>query len=302
MGHVHLSQKFLDLLNGDLSGIQQDRRDRVSQQMRRDTCVDAGGASAVGDDRLHRTDRIARVPIALEEIAVLSLPQMCAKFLSQRWQNRDVAVRLSFGVGDVDLWRVAIQAQVLDAKVNQLSHPRARLEQHLDHQAVRAVMLVGGLHEAFNFASIQPVDRSVPRARRLERQPATNPLHDVCGLIVSQMMLAPEPECLVDDFSQALRGLRLCSLTTRLGTLCPLLNRHEGLPKAEFCAVSTIDAVGIVPGSSMGGRPNLHAPHQQGDASPGVTSLTEAFGGMWIIRAQSLAYLSGRPGTFPATM
>jgi hypothetical protein len=189
--------------------------------MRRDAFVDAGGAGAVGDNGLHRPDRIARVPIALEEIAVLSLLQMGAKFLSQRWQNWDVAVRLSFGMGDVDLWRVAIQAQVLDTKVNQLSHPRARLKQHLDHQAVRAVMLVDGLNEAFNFASIQPLDRSIPRARGLERQPATNPLHDVFGLIVSQMMFAPEPECLVDDFSQAFRGPRLCSLTTWLGAFFP---------------------------------------------------------------------------------
>jgi hypothetical protein len=224
------------------------------------------------------------VPIALEEIAVLSLLQMSAKFLSQRWQNWDVAVRLSFGMGDVDLRRVAIQAQVLDTKVNQLSYPCARLKQHLDHQAVRAVMLVGGLNEAFNFASIQPLDRSIPRARRLERQPATNPLHDVFGLIVSQMMFTPEPECLVDDVSQAFRGPRLCSLTTRLGAFCPLLSRHEGLPKAEFCAVSTIDAVGTVLGIGLGGQQNLHAPHQQGDTSPCVTSLTEVFGGMRLIR------------------
>jgi hypothetical protein len=183
-GQVHVSEKFLDLIDGDLSRIQQDRRDRVSQQMRRDAFIDAGRAGAVGDDRLHRPDRIARVPIALEEIAVLSLPEMRAKFLSQRWQNRDVAVRLSFAVGDVDLRRVAIQAQVRDPKVNQLSHPRACLKQHLDHQAVRAVMLVGGVNEAFHFASIQPLDCAIPRARRFEHQPATHPFHDVFGLVV----------------------------------------------------------------------------------------------------------------------
>jgi hypothetical protein len=61
------------------------------------------------------------VPIALEEIAVLSLLQMGAKFLSQRWQNRDIAVCLSFGVGDVDLRRVAIQAQVFGLNIAKLS-------------------------------------------------------------------------------------------------------------------------------------------------------------------------------------
>ena len=50
------------------------------------------------------------------------------------------------------------------------------------------------------------------------------------------------------------------------------------------CAVSTIDAVSTVPGISLGGQQNLHAPQQEGDASPGVTSLTEVFGGMWLIR------------------
>jgi hypothetical protein len=84
-------------------------------------------------------------------------------------------------------------------------------------------------------------------------------------------MFAPEPECLVDDFSQVFRGLRLCSLTTRLGAFYPLLSCHEDLPRAEFRAVSTIDAVGTVPGIGLGGQQNLHAPHQQGDTSPCVT-------------------------------
>jgi hypothetical protein len=151
-------------------------------------------------------------------------------------------------------------------------------DRRLDHQAVRAVILVGGVNEAFHFASIQPLDCEIPRARRFERQPATNPFHDVFGLVVSQMMFAPEPECLVDDLSQVFRGLHLCLLTTQLGAFSPLLSRHEDLPRAECCAVSTIDAVGTVPGIGLGGQHNLPASHQQGDTSPGVTSLTEVFG------------------------
>jgi len=52
------------------------------------------------------------------------LLQMCAKFLGQCWQTRDEAIRPSLGMGGVDLRRVAIQVQILDAKVKQLSHPR----------------------------------------------------------------------------------------------------------------------------------------------------------------------------------
>jgi hypothetical protein len=51
-----------------------------------------------------------------------------------------------------------------------------------------------------------------------------------------------------------------------------------------YYAVSTIDAVGTVLGISLGGQQNLHAPQQHGDASPGVTSLTEVFDRMWLIR------------------
>ena len=45
-----------------------------------------------------------------------------------------------------------------------------------------------------------------------------------------------------------------------------------------------MNAVGTVPGIGLGGQPNLHAAHQQGATSPGVTSLAEAFGGMRLIR------------------
>ena len=41
--------------------------------------------------------------------------------------------------------------------------------------------------------------------RGLQRQPAANPLHDIFGLIVTEMMLAPEPEGVPDDFIEGVR-------------------------------------------------------------------------------------------------
>jgi len=100
---------------------------------------------------------------------------------------------------DVHLGRVAIQKQIFDADVREFSHPRTALEQRLDHQAVFALDAISGLNQALHLAWVQPGDRSVARAGRLESQPTPDLLHHVFGLIVAEMMLAPEAEGLLDD-------------------------------------------------------------------------------------------------------
>ena len=83
-------------------------------------------------------------------------------------------------------------------------------------------------------------------------------------------------------------GLHDGQMTTRSGPVFGVKVPSEPSQTVANCAVSPIDAVGTVPGIGLGGQQNLHAPQQQGDASPYVTSLTEVFGGMWLIRVFGL--------------
>jgi hypothetical protein len=82
--------------------------------------------------------------------------------------------------------------------------------------------------------------------------------------------------------------LRDGQMTTRSGPAFAVKVPPEPSQTVANCAVSIIDAVGTVPGIGLGGQPNLHASHQQGATSPGVTSLTEVFGGMRLIRDDGL--------------
>jgi hypothetical protein len=79
-------------------------------------------------------------------------------------------------------------------------------------------------------------------------------------------------------------GLRDGQMTTRYGPVFGVKVPSEPSQTVANCAVSTIDAVGTVLGIGLGGQHNLHAPQQQGDTGPGVTSLTEVFDGMRLIR------------------
>jgi hypothetical protein len=79
-------------------------------------------------------------------------------------------------------------------------------------------------------------------------------------------------------------GRRDGQMTTRSGPVFSVKVPSEPSQTVANCAVSTIDAVGTVLGIGLEGQRNLHAPQQEGDASPGVTSLTEVFGPLWLIR------------------
>src|SRR5438132_11315950 len=117
---------------------------------------------------------------------------MSAKFIRQRRQYRHIAIGPALGMNDMNLWWVTIQKQILDPDVHEFVHPGTGLEQRLDHQPVFAPAAVGGLNQALDFALLQAGDRSVARMWGLQRQAAANLLHDVLGLIVTEMMLAPE--------------------------------------------------------------------------------------------------------------
>jgi hypothetical protein len=91
------------------------------------------------------------------------------------------------------------------------------LEQRLEHQAVCAPLAIGGLNQAFDFAELQVGHRSAPRARWLERQPTTDPLYDLCGLIVVERVLAPEDlsDGTTTPQTQASRPAALIAFTAR---------------------------------------------------------------------------------------
>jgi hypothetical protein len=76
----------------------------------------------------------------------------------------------------------------------------------------------------------QPGDGAGPHAGRRERQPATNPFHDVFGLIVAKMMLAPEVEGLLHDLVER---MRLCFLTTQYAPWDAFASSHGALVLVE---------------------------------------------------------------------
>src|SRR5215469_13505263 len=139
---------------------------------------------------------------------------MSAKFIRQRRQYRHVAIGSALSMDDVNLRRVPIQEQILDPDMHELVDPGTGLEQRLDHQPIFAPAPVGGLNQTLNLTLLQARDRTAACMWRLQSQPPANPLQDIFGLIVTEMMLAPEPEGVPDDF---IEGVRDRLLTTQFG-------------------------------------------------------------------------------------
>ena len=178
----------------------------MPQKVRVDAFLYACRAGSVGYDRLHCSGRIARMPVALKQESRLPPLEMSAQFVCQHRQDRHVAIGPPFSMEDVNLRWIAIQKQTLRADVHEFIHTRTGLEQGLDHQAVLALAAISGLNQALHLAWLQPGDRSVARARRLEPQPTPDSLHHVFSLIVSEMMLAPEAEGFLDDWVEGNAG------------------------------------------------------------------------------------------------
>jgi hypothetical protein len=93
--------------------------------------------------------------------------------------------------------------QVLDSDVNDFVHTRAAQKKNLDHEAVLVLRLVSAADQPFHFRFVEAVYRPPASPQRLQLQTPACLLHDVFGLVISQMVLAPDPDRLRDGFSQA---------------------------------------------------------------------------------------------------
>jgi hypothetical protein len=170
---------------------------------------EARGFGAVLHHGLHRPHGVAGVAIALEQVALAADLQVGAQLLRQGRQDRHVAAGLALGVGEVDPGRVVVQIQVLDPDVDELAEPRPREEQRLDQQPVLAVIAVGAGDEALHFGPVERLDRTGARGWRRQPEPAAYPLDDVLGLVIVEVVLAPEPGGLANDLSEVATGSRL---------------------------------------------------------------------------------------------
>jgi hypothetical protein len=63
-------------------------------------------------------------------------------------------------MAEIDLWRVAVEMQVLDSNVNELVYARPAQEKRLNHEAVLVVGLVGAADQPFHFRFVETVHSS----------------------------------------------------------------------------------------------------------------------------------------------
>src|SRR5262245_38790367 len=83
---------------------------------------------------------------------------MRPEFLRQTWQDRDISTALSFGAGDVNLRRIALEVKVFHFEMNEFVHACAGEEERFDHQPVLALHLVGAVDQSFDLSAIKPFD------------------------------------------------------------------------------------------------------------------------------------------------
>ena len=124
---------------------------------------------------------------------------MRAQFLRQRRENWDIPVTSSLGIGNVDLRRIECQVQVFDPDLNELAHPSTGVEQHLYQEPVSAGMAIGGFDQPFDLVTVQTFHRPAALARRFQTEFMARLFDDVFGLVIIQVMLAPELGCLAGD-------------------------------------------------------------------------------------------------------
>src|ERR1039458_7576396 len=105
--------------------------------------------------------------------------------------------------------------KVFDFDVGELLNASAGKKERFDHESVFALHAVGALNETLDFGAIQPLNRSLTRARRLELQLAAGLLHHVFRLVVVQVSSTPEPEGLRGDHGKGGWQVRDHWMTTR---------------------------------------------------------------------------------------
>ena len=151
---------------------------------------------------------------------------MRAQFLRQRRENWDIPVTSALGIGNVDLRRLECQVQVFDPDLNELAHPSTGVEQHLYQEPVMAGTAIGGFDQPFDLVAVQTFHRPAALARRFQTEFTARLFDDMFGLVIIQVMFAPELGCLAGDsparsslpaFDRELHGAgnRVC------GAACP---------------------------------------------------------------------------------
>jgi hypothetical protein len=240
-----MAEKLLHLIDRHLTGVEQDCGDRVSKQVRVHPFGNAGPERTPPDDRLHTPDCIPVMPITLEKPAAAAVLEMGPQFLSQRRQYGHIAVGAAFAMNDMDLRRIFVQEQIFDTNVNELAHTRTGQKKRLDEEPFLAPILIRVVNQSLDLASLQALNRSSPPRRSRDMQLMPNLLNDVLGLVVGEVMFAPQPRGLFDDRRQPRHELRLRCLTAQFGLFSARHRRPACSAGVEYCAVSLFCAIVI---------------------------------------------------------
>ena len=99
--------------------------------------------------------------------------------------------------------------QIFDPDLNKLAHAGASVEKQLHQKPVAAGMAVSGFDQPFDLGAIQSFDRPAALARRFQPQFTARLFDHVFGLVISQVMLAPNLGRLKGGIAQGVRFLVL---------------------------------------------------------------------------------------------
>src|SRR5512135_1527682 len=146
----------------------------------------------------------------------------------------------------MDLGRVAVQVQVLDPDVDELTDPRPGEEEGLDQEPASAAVAIGVIDEPLHLGPVQAFDRAGSVRRRGQADPAAHLLDDVLGLVVAEVVLAPEPRGLADCPSKVRAGWRDWFLTAPSPRFPAVSRVHRARLGGRMCAVSLLCAIAIL--------------------------------------------------------
>src|SRR5512135_2300879 len=154
----------------------------------------------------------------------------------------------------MDLGRVAVQVQVLDPDVDELTDPRPGEEEGLDQEPASAAVAIGVIDEPLHLGPVQAFDRAGSVRRRGQADPAAHLLDDVLGLVVAEVVLAPEPRGLADYPSKVRAGWRDRFLTAPFPRFAAVSRVHPTRLDGRMCAVSPLRALRIYPDAIREGQ------------------------------------------------
>jgi integrase len=187
----------------------------VAEQVRVHAFADATSKSAAPDHRLHTSDRIPLMSVALEQPAAPAVLQMGPQLLSKRRRRRTVQ---------------RLERSEVERLVNSAYQDRSQ-----EGLLIKTLFLTGARVSEFVHITVEDLfldddspqihithtkggaDRYVPilPAGSLYMQSMPNLLDDVLRLIVGEVMLTPQQQGLSNDGCQPGRGLRFRCLTVQ---------------------------------------------------------------------------------------